>query len=67
VSWRHFVVAASDTVEDADNSHDQKVEPTRAEILLAGASSEFAVEESPSTGNLLILVAKELVHAHIRL
>ena len=66
MSWRHFVVAASDIV-DVDNSRDQEVELTRAKILLAAGSSEVAVEESPSTGNRLILAAKELMCANIRL
>ena len=48
MSWRHFVVAASDIV-NVDNSRDQEV------------------EESPSTGNRLILAAKELMCANIRL
>jgi hypothetical protein len=69
VSQRHFVVVALGIAEHAGyNSHDQKVEPTRAAILLAAGSSEVGVEEeSPSTENRSILAAKELMSAHTRL
>jgi len=68
VRQRHFVVAASGTVKDADSSHDQEVEPSRAETLLAGGSFEVAAAgEWQSMENPLILAVKGLAGANTRL
>lgn len=63
MSQRRFVVVGSCTV-GVDNSHDQREEPTRVAIQLAGGSSGPGVEESPNMGNPSALAGKELMYAH---